>query len=105
MSDALASKSRALCYIQEQILSIDEYDIEILLAGILILAVSSTDDCMPQESYRFALQPFMPWAHWHNVYGKIPIVEAHFRAVCQLVERVGGLENVKFKGVAALIAQ
>ena len=104
MSDALASKSRAICCIQEQILSIDDHDVEILLAGILILAVTSMDDTL-QRSRGFALQPFMPWCHWHNVYGKIPIVEAHFRAVCQLVERVGGLEKVKFKGVAALIAQ
>ncbi len=74
---------------------------EIILA---ILVLASHEAMVEGERRGSPFNSPLRSAQWLNVYSSITYVEAHMKAVMELVKLRGGLENIEMYGLAETIA-
>ena len=98
-------KAAAIGLLKDQLehLSSDE-DLDAAVLTVLALARNELDQGSMRVGVVLQFEPHLPTASWMNVYGRVEPVETHARAMLLLVERAGGLPNLKLPGLAATIA-
>ena len=84
--------------------NIEESDPELALFGIasLIVTTLQTDKAWPDRG--LLLSPHMPSANFDSVFGRTLVELEPAKAMAQLVERIGGLDQIRLPGLAIVAA-
>ena len=106
--DALLHKGEAIRILNDMLLAVDQFgiDLEVVILVVQCLATHNDLDHNSMASRAGnAFKPHSPSAKCVGVYGRVHAAEAHHNAQKILVDRAGGLANIRLPGLANVIAR
>ncbi|KAK3070752.1 hypothetical protein LTR53_009896 [Teratosphaeriaceae sp. CCFEE 6253] len=102
--DMLAHKTQTFHLLRELVADVNDDNVELILFAVMIMWHYDLKDEEISDSGSLCFVPHMPGANWLSVYGRTTGVEAHTRPLMSLLDRAGGITQLKMPGLAFAIS-
>ena len=78
-------------------------ELELLLFAVMILWHYDLQDSQIRQEEVLHFSAYMPGANWLSVYGRTRGVESHAKALYDILNQLGGVQQLKMPGLAFAI--
>ncbi|KAK3635603.1 hypothetical protein LTR56_014643 [Elasticomyces elasticus] len=102
--DMLAHKTQCFHLLRELVANLNDDNVELVLFAVMIMWHYDLRDEEIGDTGSLPFTPHLPGANWLSVYGRTTGVEAHTRPLMNLLDRAGGIGNLKQPGLAFAIS-
>ncbi|KAK5698616.1 hypothetical protein LTR97_006262 [Elasticomyces elasticus] len=102
--DMLAHKTQCFHLLRDLVANLDDDNVELVLFAVMIMWHYDLRDEEIGDTGSLPFVPHLPGANWLSVYGRTTGVEAHTRPLMNLLDRAGGIGNLKQPGLAFAIS-
>ncbi|KAK5681885.1 hypothetical protein LTS10_006419 [Elasticomyces elasticus] len=102
--DMLAHKTQCFHLLRDLVANLDDDNVELVLFAVMIMWHYDLRDEEIGDTGSLPFTPHLPGANWLSVYGRTTGVEAHTRPLMNLLDRAGGIGNLKQPGLAFAIS-
>ncbi|KAK4554928.1 hypothetical protein LTR86_008076 [Recurvomyces mirabilis] len=98
----LVHKGRTIHLVNQALPDLQQADLEAVMLGIFVLWRCNFTKASPHETLLF--RPYIPEANLITEFGKFDAIDAHANALHWLIDKAGGIDNIKLPGLKLILS-